>query len=92
MESFDHTMSIRKQVSRFPSELVEAYPASKVFKGSTTEAESTISSTSHSGSSSTMIGGGAGYTCPGRGSVAAGSSRETWKMGWTFMEVGRSSL
>src|SRR5205085_11291178 len=54
--------------------------------------ESTISSTSHSGSSSTMIGGGAGCTCPGSGSVAAGSSRETWKTGWTFIEGGRSSL
>jgi len=38
MESFDHTRSIRKQVSRFPGELVEAYPASKVFKSLTTEA------------------------------------------------------
>jgi len=38
VELFDYIRSIRKQVSRFPSELVEAYLASKVFKSSTTEA------------------------------------------------------
>jgi len=54
--------------------------------------ESTISSTSYSGLSSTITGGGGGWVWPGSGSVAAGSSNEPWKTGWIFMDAGRSSL
>ena len=57
-----------------------------------TNLESMISSTSYSGSSSMIMGGGRGWTCPGRGSVAAGSRSKTWKTGWIFMDTESSSL
>ena len=51
-----------------------------------------ISLTSYSGSLSIITGGGGGCNWPGRGSEAAGSNRETWKTGCTFIEVKSSSL
>ena len=54
--------------------------------------ESTILSTSYSGSSSIITGGSGGCNWPGRGSEVAGSSRETWKTRCTFIEARSSSL
>ena len=42
--------------------------------------------------SSTIIGGGAGCSCPASGLVAAGSRRYTWNTGWDLMEAERFNL